>query len=157
MPSGDYYYDGWIVYRSSYTQPYNHPDKSYYQISPYQQWQARGATFEHTQIDAYNSNSIINTPAWAVGAGIGAAVGGLADGVPGAVVGAIVGAAVGALFASNLGRIADENGNIWVVMDFNPPYENLSTWWAPCYAYVFHRIQVGPYAATNYDYFPNAC
>lgn len=156
LPSSDYWFDG-VAYRSSYTQPYNHPDKSYYRTSPYHTQKIKGYTYEHKQIDVYTSNKILGVPTWATAAGIGAAVGALVDGVPGAVVGSIIGAALGAYLSADASRIADENGNIWVVLDYDAPLKNYGTSWAPCYGYLFHRIQVGPYVRTNFYYFPNGC
>ncbi|ACV58552.1 hypothetical protein Aaci_1536 [Alicyclobacillus acidocaldarius subsp. acidocaldarius DSM 446] len=155
IPSGDYYFDGMVYSPAGVNRPYAHPDKGYYGISPYVTWHRVGNQDLHCQIDYYDSQSILEAPAWAVGSGVGALVGGMVtDGnLTGSVIGAIIGGALGAYYGAQVERLADENGCIWFTIDNNPPIVNLGTWWAPEWYMDVRYIELGPWATTNFYYY----
>jgi hypothetical protein len=153
IPPGDYRFDTVVYSPRAQYQPYTHPDKNYYGISPYSTWSMSGRQDTHIQLNQYNSNSIINMPAWAVGGGLGAAVGGLVSGnLAGSVIGAIIGGALGAYFGGQATRILDENGCIWFVVDAHPPLVNQGSRLHPIWYMRVRYIALGPFSTTNYDF-----
>ena len=154
IPYTDYYFDGMVYSAAGTWRPYGHPDKSYYGIPYYTTWSRVGNQDLHVQIDQYDSNSIIQAPAWAVGGGVGALVGGLVmKNLGGSVVGAMIGGALGAIYGGQVNRLTDENGCIWFTIDNNPQLVNLGSSWFPEWYLDVRYIELGPFSTTNYYYY----
>lgn len=153
IPSTDVKFDGLAYTPKSTFVPYKHPDKSYYGISPYSTYSKNGTSYKHVQINCYDSNAILQSPAWAIGGGVGALVGGVIfKNLSASVVGAIIGGALGAYFGAQSNRLADENGCIWFTLDNNPGYVNLGTMLSPAWYTVIHYVDLGPFSKTNFYY-----
>jgi len=147
-PSGTYSFDGVLYTPKSSSQPYAHLSKTFYSISKYNTWSKDGNDFTHVQLDMYDSNSILQMPPWMIGSGLGAAVGALI----GKTGGAIIGGGLGAYFGGQMGRLADEDGCLWLVMDHTLAMENIGASWSPVWAYHIKYISVGPLAIEDYYY-----
>jgi len=144
--------DGGVHYSGkSASIPYHHPDKGWYGISPYETWAVYGTYNYYEQINYYDSQSILQSPTWAIGSGIGALVGGVASkNLGGSVIGAIIGGAFGGYFGAQIQRIADENGCIWFIIPKSTPIIRMDPWWLSQYAYYISYMQVGPYSVSKY-------
>ena len=64
LPSGSYMFDQVVYTAGSTNQPYAHPSKSYYSISPYKNYAITGMSNKHAQLNCYDSSSIMQAPAW---------------------------------------------------------------------------------------------
>lgn len=136
-----YIFDGIVYSRSSISQPFDHPDKSFYGISPYSTWSKNGYSKKYTQVNMYDSNSILNGPAWAVAGGLGAIIGAAAGGTMGAVVGAFLGGLFGGLAGGQITRLGDENGCIWIIMD-----QSVSSVVISNQVFLkYYHVQIGPF------------
>jgi hypothetical protein len=88
-----YYWDGVRFVDGIYIK-YPHPDRDYYEISPYSDLSKRGDELYHTQFSRDSSLAMVGLLA-VVGAAMGAAIGVMVGGPYGALIGAVTGAVLG--------------------------------------------------------------
>lgn len=121
LSTNNYIFDGVSMSPTSRTQPYDHPDKILYNISPNQNWHKEGYSKHFIQFNKYDSNSWTQVPAWVIGAAIGAVLTGYLTASPyGAAAGGIIGAFVGAYIGGQVGRVLDEDNCFWLIVDKQP-------------------------------------
>ena len=107
-----YYWDG-IQFVDGIYIKYPHPDRDYYEISPYSDWSKKGDELYHTQFNHDKSLAIGGSLA-VVGAAMGAAIGAIIGGTYGAVIGTVTGAFLGFVLTWYAGVVfLDEYSCIW--------------------------------------------
>lgn len=123
--ASNYTFDGISMTSESRTQPYAHPDKVLYNIAPYENWHKEGYSKHFIQFNQYDSSSFTQMPAWAIGGVVGAVLTGIytKNGYA-AIVGGAIGGFVGAYLGGQAGRVLDEDGCFWLIVDKSPLYVN---------------------------------
>ncbi|MDR2204438.1 MAG: hypothetical protein LBE76_09170 [Nitrososphaerota archaeon] len=146
----NYWWDGVYFYEDSsfWNFDYPHPDKTYYNINPSNDWFKVGNNKIHVQINAGDSSHILNVG----GSLLAAVVCTVLDvalsfaGLPGVLTLFSVDLIVGALLSWYYGLFfTDEDGCIWVWLGWNVFSDLLGTW-----GFLEYWFQVDPYGAQIY-------
>lgn len=110
--SGTFWWDG-VQFVFGGDVKYCHPDRDYYDISPYRSWDKEGCSLLHYQFDQETSEFTLQYGLPGAAVIIGTAIGTISAGPAGTIVGAIVGLVLGGIIWFQSYDMLDEKDCVW--------------------------------------------